>query len=43
LRNHIESSIHTKEVHTRSSFAARSSIPLTRSHQEALKLVLWKS
>jgi hypothetical protein len=39
LRNHIKSSIHTMNVHTRSSFC-RSSYPLTRSHHEALKLVL---
>jgi vacuolar-type H+-ATPase subunit F/Vma7 len=39
LRNHTESSIHTMKVHTRSS-STRSSYPLTRSHHEALKLVL---
>jgi hypothetical protein len=39
LRNHAESSIHTMKVHIRSSF--RPIIyPLTRSHHEALKLVL---
>jgi hypothetical protein len=42
LRIHVESSIHTKEVRSRSSLPPlpRSSFPLTRSHHEALKLVL---
>jgi hypothetical protein len=39
LRNHTESSIHTTKVHTRSSLP-QSSFSLTRSHHEALKLVL---
>jgi ABC-type oligopeptide transport system ATPase subunit len=39
LRNHAESSTHAMKVHTRSSFRPII-LPLTRSHHEALKLVL---
>jgi hypothetical protein len=43
LRNHAESSIHATKVHTRSSLPADHPTLSTRSHHEALKLVLWKS
>jgi hypothetical protein len=43
LRNHAESSIHATKVHTRSSLPPDHPTLLTRSHHEALKLVLWKS
>jgi hypothetical protein len=43
LRNHAESSIHATKVHTRSSLSPDHPILSTRSHHEALKLVLWKS
>jgi hypothetical protein len=43
LRNHAESSIHTTKVHTRSSLPPNHPTLSTRSHHEALKLVLWKS
>jgi predicted secreted protein len=39
LRNHAESSIHTMRF-IQGLASARSSYPLTRSHHEALKLVL---
>jgi hypothetical protein len=40
LRNHAESSIHATKVHTRSSLPPDHPTLLTRSHHEALKLVL---
>jgi hypothetical protein len=40
LRNHAESSIHTTKVHTRSSLTPDHPTLSTRSHHEALKLVL---
>jgi hypothetical protein len=43
LRNHDESSIHATKVHTRSSLPPDHPTLSTRSHHEALKLVLWKS
>jgi hypothetical protein len=43
LRNHAESSIHATKVHTRSSLPPDHPTLSTRSHHEALKLVLWKS
>jgi hypothetical protein len=43
LRNHAKSSIHATKVHTRSSLPPDHTTLSTRSHQEALKLVLWKS
>jgi hypothetical protein len=43
LRNHVESSIHATKVHTRSSLPPNHPTLSTRSHHEALKLVLWKS
>jgi hypothetical protein len=43
LRNHAESSIHATKVHTRSSLSLDHPTLSTRSHHEALKLVLWKS
>jgi hypothetical protein len=43
LRNHAESSIHATKVHTRSSLPPNHPTLSTRSHHEALKLVLWKS
>jgi hypothetical protein len=43
LRNHAESSIHATKVHTRSSLSPDHPTLSTRSHHEALKLVLWKS
>jgi hypothetical protein len=43
LRNHAESSIHVTKVHTRSSLPPDHPTLSTRSHHEALKLVLWKS
>jgi hypothetical protein len=43
LRNHVESSIHTTKVHTRSSLPPDHPTLSTRSHHKALKLVLWKS
>jgi hypothetical protein len=42
LRNHAESSIHATKVHTRSSLPHDHPTLSTRSHHEALKLVLWK-
>jgi hypothetical protein len=42
-RNHTESSIHATKVHTRSSLPPDHPTLSTRSHHEALKLVLWKS
>jgi hypothetical protein len=42
-RNHAESSIHPTKVHTRSSLPPDHPTLSTRSHHEALKLVLWKS
>jgi hypothetical protein len=43
LRNHAESSIQATKVHTRSSLLPDHPTLSTRSHHEALKLVLWKS
>jgi hypothetical protein len=43
LRNHTESSIHETEVHTRSSKPPDHPSLSTRSHHEALLLVLWKT
>jgi hypothetical protein len=43
LRNHAESSIHARKVHTRSSLPPDHPTLLTRSHHEALKLVLRKA
>jgi hypothetical protein len=43
LRNHAESSIHATKVHTRSSLPPDHPTLSSRSHHEALKLVLWKS
>jgi hypothetical protein len=43
LRNHAKSSIHATKVHTRSSLSPDHPTLSTRSHHEALKLVLWKS
>jgi hypothetical protein len=43
LRNHAESSIHATKVHTRSCLPPDHPTLSTRSHHEALKLVLWKS
>jgi hypothetical protein len=43
LRNHAESSIHATKVHTRSTLPPDHPTLSTRSHHEALKLVLWKS
>jgi hypothetical protein len=43
LRNHAESYIHATKVHTRSSLPPDHPTLSTRSHHEALKLVLWKS
>jgi hypothetical protein len=43
LRNHAESSIHATKVHTRSSLPPNHPTLSTRSHHEALKLVLWKT
>jgi hypothetical protein len=43
LRNHAESSIHATKVHTRSILPPDHPTLSTRSHHEALKLVLWKS
>jgi hypothetical protein len=43
LRNHTKSSIHATKVHTRSSLPPDHPTHSTRSHHEALKLVLWKS
>jgi hypothetical protein len=40
LRNHADSSIHATKVHTRSSLLADHPTLSTRSHHEALKLVL---
>jgi hypothetical protein len=42
LRNHDESSIHATKVHTRSRLPPDHPTFSTRSHHEALKLVLWK-
>jgi hypothetical protein len=42
LRNHIESSTY-HERFIQGLASTRSSFPLTRSHHESLKLVLWKS
>jgi hypothetical protein len=43
LRNHAESSMHATKVHIRSSLPPDHPTLSTRSHHEALKLVLWKS
>jgi hypothetical protein len=43
LRNHVESSIHATKVYTRPSLPPDHPNLSTRSHHEALKLVLWKS
>jgi hypothetical protein len=43
LTNHAESSIHATKVLTRSSLPPDHPTLSTRSHHEALKLVLWKS
>jgi hypothetical protein len=43
LRNHAESSLQATKVHTRSSLPPDHPTLSTRSHHEALKLVLWKS
>jgi hypothetical protein len=43
LRNHAESSIHATKVHTRSRLPPDHPTLSTRSHHEALKLVLSKS
>jgi hypothetical protein len=43
LSNHAESSIHATKVHTRSILSPDHPTLSTRSHHEALKLVLWKS
>jgi hypothetical protein len=43
LRNQAESSLHATKVHTRSSLPPDHPTLSTRSHHEALKLVLWKS
>jgi hypothetical protein len=43
LRNHAESFIHATKFHTRSSLPPDHPTLSTRSHHEALKLVLWKS
>jgi hypothetical protein len=43
LKNHAESSIHATKVHTRSSLPPDHPTLSTRSHHEALKIVLWKS
>jgi hypothetical protein len=43
LSNHAESSIHATKVHIRSSLLPDHPTLSTRSHHEALKLVLWKS
>jgi hypothetical protein len=43
LRNHAKSSVHATKVHTRSSLPPDNPTLSTRSHHEALKLVLWKS
>jgi hypothetical protein len=43
LRNHAESSIHETKVHTRSSKPPDHPSLSTRSHHEALLLVLWKT
>jgi hypothetical protein len=43
LRNHVESSIHATKVHTRSGLPPDHPTLSTRSHNEALKLFLWKS
>jgi hypothetical protein len=42
LRNHAESSIHATKVHTRFSLPPDHPTLSTRSHHEALKIVLWR-
>jgi hypothetical protein len=43
MRNHAKLSIHTMKDSYKVYLASSTSIPLSRSHHEALKLVLWKT
>jgi hypothetical protein len=43
LRNHAKPSIHTMKDSYKVYLASSTSISLSRSHHEALKLVLWKT